>query len=133
MATIQKKARMRFTQEAAAGGAITPGHFVQYSGVDTVVVHATAGGPVLGNYIALEDQASGGSTTDAYASGARVVLTAALPGEQYEVIASAAIAANASVESTGDGRVRTLASGTATGRALTAAASAGDRITIEIV
>lgn len=133
MATIQKKIRMRWTQEAAAGGAITPGHLLQYSGVDTVVVHATAGGPVPGNYIALEDQASGKGTTDAYASGERVVLQAALPGEQYEVIASAAIAANASVESTGDGRVRTLAAGTATGRALTAAAAAGDRITIEIV
>lgn len=133
MSTIQKKIRQRWTQEAAAGGAITPGHLLQFSGVDTVVVHATAGGPVLGNYIALEDQASGKGTTDAYATGERVVLQAALPGEQYEVIASAAIAANASVESTGDGRVRTLAAGTATGRALTAAAAAGDRITIEIV
>lgn len=133
MATIQKKIRARWTLEGAAGGAITPGHLLQYSAVDTVVVHATAAGAVEGNLVALEDQASGKSTTDAYASADRVVYQAMLPGEEVELIASAAIAANAQVESTGDGRVRTLTGSAPVGRALTAAASAGDRINVRIL
>lgn len=133
MATIQKKIRQRWTQEAIAGAAITPGHLLQYSAVETVVVHAAAAGVVNGVLVALEDQASGGSTTKAYAANDRVILQSMLPGEQVEMIASAAVAVNALVESAGDGRVRTTTAANNIGRAITAAAAAGDRITVEII
>jgi len=131
MATILKRVRHRWTQEPTAGAAITPGHLVEFSAVSTVQVHSSAGGDVNGFYIALEDQAQGKSTTDAYASGDVVLVQAMQRGEVAVGIASAAIAANASVESAGDGRVRTLAAGTAVGRALQAAAGADSRLEIE--
>ena len=133
MATILKKMRARWTAEPTAGAAITPGHLVEYSDVSTVQAHSTAAGVINGKFVALEDQAQGRGIDDAYASGDPVVVQAMLPGEQVQMIASAAVVANAFVESAGDGRVRTLTTTNPVGRALNAAASAGDRITVEIV
>ncbi len=131
MATILKRFRQRWTQEPTAGGAITPGHLVEYSGVTTVVAHSSSAGAVNGAYIALEDQASGQSTTDAYASGDTVPVQAMLRGEVAECIAAEAIAVNAEVESAGDGRVQVITGSAPVGRALTAAGAADARLTIE--
>lgn len=133
MATILKKTRARWTKEASAGGAITPGHLLQRSSTTDVVVHATAGGDAFGRFVALEDQASGKGIADAYAASDTVIYQPMLPGEEVLAIASAAIVANAFVESAGDGRVRTLAVGVEIGIAREAAGAADDRITIEIV
>lgn len=133
--TVIRKSYLNIRDEIVAGGAITPGHLLARNGSGNVVVHGTADGAAEALF-AIEDAYSGKGIDDAYAANDTVMCWKATPGDRVNAIAGAAIAVGAFVTSAGDGRVQTAgtpASGSIVGVALTAAAAADDRITIEIV
>jgi hypothetical protein len=71
-------------KEAVASGAITPGHLLERTSaaVDTVKVHATAGGEVVPKLFAREDDLQGNEISEAYATGNTVLMNVALPGDE---------------------------------------------------
>lgn len=93
-------------KEANAGGTITPGHLIDWSGVD-LVVHASAGANAQ-KMFAVEDDIQGNDLDDDYSSGDNVLYAVFSPGE--EVYAFLAAGENASqgdyLESNGDGTLR---------------------------
>lgn len=94
-------------KEASAGGTITPGHLIEFSGADDVIVHATAGG-LATKAFAVEDDIQGNDIDDDYLSGVNVLYRVFHSGE--EVRAWLAAGENASkgsyLESNGDGLLR---------------------------
>jgi len=64
--TIKLKRYNEIEIERLAGAAITPGMILQLGSGNTVVAHATAGGNILGNMVALEDELQGGTIDTAY-------------------------------------------------------------------
>jgi len=97
-------------KEAKASGAITPGHLVEITSaaVDTVLVHATAGGSVVARLFAVEDDLQGKDIDDAYATGTNVLYRAAEPGEEVNALIQNGqnIAKGDLLESAGDGTLR---------------------------
>lgn len=94
----------RLSEEIAAG-AITPGHMIAMSaGADTVVVHPTEGG-YAERMFALEDALQGRNRDTAYASGERVTLIHAVPGDVLDLYIKAGenIAIGDKLISAGDG------------------------------
>ena len=94
----------RLSEEIAAG-AITPGHMIQMSaGADTVVVHATEAG-YAERMFALEDALQGRNRDTAYASGERVTMIHAVPGDVLDLYIKAGenIAIGDKLISAGDG------------------------------
>jgi len=71
-------------KEATASGAITPGHLLERTSaaVDTVKVHATAGGDVVPKLVAVEDDLQGKEIGDAYTSANNVLMRVATPGDE---------------------------------------------------
>lgn len=100
--------------EAAAGGAITPGHLIKFNSSGALVVHATAGGNAI-KMFALENELYGQSTADAYASGDRVPYFVARPGDviQCRIKASENISVGDFLESAGDGTLQEVTSDSA--------------------
>lgn len=101
--------------EAKAGGTITPGHLVarQNDAVDTVEVHATAGGGCNANF-AVEYDMTGRSISDNYASGDQVIFRTFMPGSGvYALVAAnaAAITKAAKLTSAGDGTLELAGDG----------------------
>ncbi len=105
--TINVKGRpMR--REAAAGGAITPGHLIKYNSSGQFVVHNVARGKCA-TIFAAENEVFGMDITDAYASGDRVLAWHAGPGDEILALVPAnapAIVIGDLLESNGDGTVR---------------------------
>lgn len=101
--------------EKEAGGAITPGHLLEFSG-SNVVVHATAGGKAAARF-ARENDIGGDDIDHAYASGEVVLYMECPPGT--EVLALLADGENASVgsylESAANGELRVVDADTSAG------------------
>ena len=120
--------------EAKAGGAITPGHFVERTSTGTVQVTATSGA-VKNTHVAVEARDIGNGIDDDYASGDNVYFVTAQPGSAVYAIAGEAITAGALLTVDGSGRViDTLTAGNVVvAQALEAASAADDRIRVEII
>lgn len=96
--------------EAVTGAAgILPGHLVARTNaaVETVVVHASAGG-VCRPLFAVEDDIQGNGIDDAYANGANALLVYAQPGDEIlGVLASGQnVAKEAALTSNGNGQLK---------------------------
>lgn len=134
-------------KEAAAGGAVTPGHLININSSGAFVVHGTAGGDAFPMF-AVEDDIQGKDITDAYASGDQCF--AVVPARGAEIYALVPAAASAIVvgdilESNGDGTLRKGAAAAVTAtnlrrivaRALEAVNNSGGgtpaRIKVEVV
>lgn len=72
-------------EERAAGGVITPGHLVTINSSNAVVVHPTAGGNAQKAFADVDDM-QGRTIDDNYASGDRVHIWFAQPGERVNAI-----------------------------------------------
>lgn len=97
-------------KEAAAGGAVTPGHLIMRNSANAFVVHNVVGGktPLL---FALEKDFVGKDITSAYVSTERVQALVPQPGtEIYALLPAnaAAIVIGDRLESNGDGTLRKL-------------------------
>jgi len=95
-------------KEAAAGGAITPGHLVNYNTAGALVVHAGAEANAYPMF-ALEKDFVGKGITTAYANGERVqALIPQRGGEIYALLPAAALAVVVGDElvSNGDGTLK---------------------------
>lgn len=106
-------------KEAAAGGAITPGHLIERNSSGAFVVHSTAAGNALPMF-AKENDVVGNEITDAYASGDNVIaITPERGSEVYALVAAgaAAIVIGNYLESAGDGTLRVLGASAATSQA----------------
>ena len=116
--TIVLKGRPQ-RREAAAGGAITPGHLIKYDTSGDFVVHNVAAGKTPAIF-AGENEVVGLDLTDAYASGDRVLAWHCGPGDEIYALVPAnapAIVIGDILESNGDGTVRKVLglTGTLTG------------------
>lgn len=109
--TITLKGTPQF-REGKASGAITPGHLIEITSatVDTVKVHATAGGASPQRAFAHEDDLQGKDIADAYATGANVLYGIYRAGDEvYALLANGENAAKgAKLESNGDGTLRVV-------------------------
>lgn len=74
--------------EREAGGAITPGHMLQLGSTDTVVVHAVAEG-TSAKWFAVENDIAGDDLAHAYATGEKVQIHAAKPGDEMYIFVDA--------------------------------------------
>jgi hypothetical protein len=95
-------------KEAAAAGAITPGHLIQIGSAGTAVVHATAGGDAR-RIFALERDLEGYGIDDDYASGDEVFYADCRPGDEVAALVAAsaeAIEIGDPLESAADGTLR---------------------------
>jgi hypothetical protein len=135
-------------KEAAAGGAITPGHLIHWTTTGTLVVHPNAAKNAIPMF-ALEKDVVGKGITTAYASGEMV--QALVPSRGAEIYAllpasAAAVVIGDYLESVGDGTLKKVATDTATddtqrisvvARALEAVDNSGGgspaRIRVEVV
>lgn len=122
-----------YNEDGAAAEAITPGHLVK--GV-TSIAKQTATTGQLNPSFALERDEMGRDIDEVYAIGDTVKVGTFHPGQHVlALIASGQnIAADAQLESAGDGTLRALASGVAIARALEAVnATATSRLRVEIL
>lgn len=103
-----------FRKEALAGGAITPGHLVQFDASNELVVHASAAAVLQGKKIALEsptpDSATAWSIDVAIADGDRAYYCDAQPGERFYMWLDAGenAALNAQLQSAGNGALQVV-------------------------
>lgn len=107
--------------DVPAGGAITPGMLIERysnSGVATFRAHSTAGGNAVPTF-ALDQREMNKGISDDYAAGDLVHGLVCWPGAVvYAIIASGQnITAGTFLESAGNGKLRTLASGKAIAQA----------------
>jgi hypothetical protein len=94
-------------KEGKAGGAITPGHLIDFDSSGDLVVHATAGGNAQPRF-AIEEDFIGDGIDTAYADDSNVQYVVARQGdEMYAILTtSQTIAKGAALESAGDGTLR---------------------------
>lgn len=94
-------------KEAIAGGAITPGHLVDFDNNGALVVHATAGGDAAPRF-AIEEEFIGDGIDTAYAAGDQVQYVIARPGDEIYAILAAGqqITIGMALESAGNGTLR---------------------------
>lgn len=94
-------------KEKVAGAAITPGHLLQRTSADKVVVHATAGGNAA-KLFAIENDLFGNGITDAYAANDTVQFVFARPGDEIQAILKDGETAviGSPLESAGDGTLQ---------------------------
>lgn len=114
-------------KEAAASGAITPGHLLERtSTANTVKVHATAGGK-RELLFAIEDALQGKEIGDAYSDAARVQFVAARPGDEINALIydDETIAIGDWLESAGNGTLRKFVAGVIVAVALAACDMSG--------
>ena len=119
--TINLKGRPQ-RREATAGGAITPGHLIQYNTSGQFIVAATA---LLAHprIFAAENELLGSEVSVAYASGDRVLAWHAGPGDEIWALVAAtatAITVGAHLEAAADGTLRLRTTGATIGVALQA-------------
>lgn len=110
--TINLKGRPQ-RREAIAGGAITPGHLIQYNTSGQFIVAATA---LLGHprIFAAENELLGSEVSVAYASGDRVLAWHTGPGDEIWALlaaAATAITVGAQLEAAADGTLRLRTTG----------------------
>jgi hypothetical protein len=108
--TIKLKKYLDIIEEYTASGAILPGNLVELSAASTVRKHAGAG-KTAATWFALEDELQGKSIADAYATGDKVQVWCAVPGEEvYARLADEeSVAVGDFVESNGLGQLRKVA------------------------
>jgi len=95
-------------KEGIASGAITPGHLLERTSVvDTVKVHATAGGRAQ-RLFAIEDEKQGKEIGDDYATASRMFFRTFLPGDivNARIANGEDIAAGDWLVSAGDGTLK---------------------------
>jgi len=134
-------------KEREAGGAISPGDLVSLNSSDNVVVHPTSGGNAV-RWFAVENDIAGDDLDHAYASGEKVQVHSARPGdEMYIYLASGEnVAIGDFLESNGDGTLKKFVADSAApeeGQSivamalaalnLSASGSADTRVKVEIV
>jgi hypothetical protein len=120
-------------QEKVAAGVVTPGMLVELTAADEVQANGTAADTLAAPTVAVEDSLQGREITDNYAAGEIVKYITLRQGNEAYVIANAAVAVGAKVESAGNGKFQTATTGRVIGVAKTAAAGADERIVIEAV
>lgn len=94
-------------KEGIAGGAITPGHLIDFDSNGDLVVHATAGGNAQPRF-AVEEEFIGDGIDTAYAEGDQVQYVVGRQGDEiYAILAkNMTIAKGAALESAGDGTLQ---------------------------
>jgi hypothetical protein len=102
--------------EALAAAEVKPGHLVEETSaaINTVQKHSTAlGAAVL--LFAIEDAWQGNTKTDAYAAGARVMMSVEVSGNEVQgyIQAGESVTKGDLLESAGDGTFQKLTTGVA--------------------
>lgn len=107
-------AGMPVIKEAPAGGAITPGEFIEYTSTGTVIVADTAGGD-LPKLVALELETTAAGVDTDYAADDQVRFAAVYPGCEVQAVlaASQTITVGEILELNNAGNLVTLSTGKA--------------------
>jgi len=89
-------------KEGEASSAITPGHLIQFGGVNDLEVHQTVGGAARRAF-ALENDLIGKGIDDAYAAGDSVEYGVFHQGAEVYALVTGAVSLGDALESHGDG------------------------------